>query len=54
MVQHVFQIHGLPVDMVTDRGPQFTSQFWKLFCTLIGTSANLSYGFHPQPNGQSE
>ena len=23
MVQHVFQIHGLPVYMVSDRGPQF-------------------------------
>ncbi|CDQ60113.1 unnamed protein product [Oncorhynchus mykiss] len=54
MVQHVFRIHGLPVDMVSDRGPQFLSQFWKAFCTLIGSSASLSSGFHPQTNGQSE
>ena len=54
MVQHVFQIHGLPVDMVSDRGPQFSSQFWKVFCTLIGSSASLSSGFHPQSNCQSE
>jgi transposase InsO family protein len=54
MVQHVFRIHGLTVDMVSDRGPQFLSQFWKAFCTLIGSSPSLSSGFHPQSIGQSE
>ena len=54
MVQHVFRIHGLPVDMVSDWIPQFLSQFWKAFCTLIGSSASLSSRFHPQSNGQSE
>ena len=49
MVQHVFRIHGLPVDMVSDRGPQFLSQFWKMFCILIESSASLSSGFHPSP-----
>ena len=39
--------------MVSDRGPQFSSQFWKAFCTLIGSFASLSSGFHPQTNGQS-
>jgi hypothetical protein len=50
----VFRIHRLPVDMVSNRGPQFSSQFWKPFCTLIGSSASLSSGFHLQSNGQSE
>lgn len=54
MIQHVFRIHGLPTDMVSDRGPQFASQFWKAFCALIGSSASLSSGFHPESNGQSE
>jgi transposase InsO family protein len=51
MMQHVFQIHGLPV---SDRGPQFSSRFRKAFFTLIGSSASLSSGFHPQSNGQLE
>ena len=50
MVQHVFQIHGLPSDIVSDRGPQFSSQFWKAF----GSSVSLSSGYHPHSNGQSE
>ena len=51
---HVFKYHGLPVDVVSDRGPQFTSHFWKAFCTLIGASVSLSSGYHPQSNGQTE
>ncbi len=53
MVDHVFKIHGLPTDVVSDRGPQFTSQFWGEFCRLIGASSSLSSGFHPQTNGQA-
>lgn len=54
MVQHVFRIHGLPMEVVSDRGPQFTSAFWKAFCKLLGASVCLSSGFHPQSNGQTE
>ena len=54
MVQHVFQIHGLPVDMVSEQGPQISSWFWKAFCSLIRSSASLSSGFHLQTNSQSE
>lgn len=54
MVDHVFKLHGLPTDIVSDRGPQFASQFWREFCRLIGASASLSSGFHPQTNGQAE
>ena len=32
LTQHVFRLHGLPLDIVSDRGPQFTSQVWKAFC----------------------
>lgn len=51
---HVFRLHGFPTDVVSDRGPQFTSVFWREFCTLIGATASLSSGFHPQSNGQTE
>ncbi|XP_038833605.1 protein mono-ADP-ribosyltransferase PARP12-like [Salvelinus namaycush] len=44
MLQHVFRIHGLRVDIVSYRVPQFSSRFWKVFCTLIGSLASLSSG----------
>lgn len=53
-LDNVFRIHGLPMDVVSDRGPQFTSAFWKEFCHLLGATVSLSSGFHPQSNGQSE
>ncbi len=54
VIDHVFRIHGLPMDVVSDRGPQFVSKFWKEFCCLLGASVSLSCGFHPQSNGQTE
>lgn len=54
LVLHVFRLHGIPLDIVSDRGPQFTSQVWKAFCQALGASVSLSSGFHPQTNGQTE
>ena len=51
---HVFRIHGFPRDVVSDRGPQFVSQFWKAFCSLLGATVSLTSGYHPQSNGQAE
>uniref|UniRef100_A0A3B3CQT4 Integrase catalytic domain-containing protein n=1 Tax=Oryzias melastigma TaxID=30732 RepID=A0A3B3CQT4_ORYME len=54
LVQHVFRLHGLPQDIVSDRGPQFTSRVWDAFCRAIGATASRSSGYHPQTNGQTE
>lgn len=54
MIDQVFRMHGLPVDVVSNRGPQFVSKFWKDFCQQIWATTSLSSDFHPQTNGQSE
>uniref|UniRef100_A0A3B3H5K4 Gypsy retrotransposon integrase-like protein 1 n=1 Tax=Oryzias latipes TaxID=8090 RepID=A0A3B3H5K4_ORYLA len=54
LVNHVFRHHGIPTDIVSDRGPQFISQVWKAFCSALGASISLSSGYHPQSNGQAE
>ncbi|KAI2647543.1 Transposon Tf2-9 polyprotein [Labeo rohita] len=54
VVDHVFRLHGLPTDVVSDRGPQSVSKFWQEFCKLLGATVSLSSGFHPQTNGQTE
>uniref|UniRef100_A0A8C5Q8Z1 Uncharacterized protein n=1 Tax=Leptobrachium leishanense TaxID=445787 RepID=A0A8C5Q8Z1_9ANUR len=51
---HVFRLHGTPETIISDRGPQFTSRFWKAFCTLLQISVCLSTAFHPHSNGQTE
>ncbi|XP_029699613.1 uncharacterized protein [Takifugu rubripes] len=54
VIQHIFRLHGLPERVVSDRGPQFASVFWKEFWGHLGAIACLSSGFHPQTNGQME
>ncbi|KAI2655728.1 Transposon Tf2-9 polyprotein [Labeo rohita] len=49
--EHLFH---LPKEIVSDRGPQFISHVWKAFFKLLGVSVNLSSGYHPQTNGQTE
>ena len=51
---HAWRYHGLPKSIVSDHGPQFTSDFWLALCELLGTMAKLSTAYHPQTDGQSE
>ena len=53
-LDNVFRLHGVPTDIVSDRDPRFTSQFWREFCRLTGTKQNLSTPYHPQTDGQTE
>jgi transposase InsO family protein len=51
---HVFQHNGVPEDIVSDRGPQFTSRVWRAFMEHLGVSVSLTSGYHPECNGQVE
>ena len=46
--------HGVPEQITSDRGPQFTSQLWKNVCELMGMSVNSTTAYHPQANGLVE
>ncbi|KAI2642436.1 Transposon Tf2-8 polyprotein [Labeo rohita] len=54
LFHQVFRHYGLPEEIVSDWGPQFTSHVWKAFFKLLGITVNLSSGYHPQTNGQTE
>ncbi|XP_072918431.1 uncharacterized protein [Hemitrygon akajei] len=54
LVRHVFRLHGIPTDIISDCGPQFISQVWRTFCQALGASVSISTGFHRQTNGQTE
>ncbi|KAK3525901.1 hypothetical protein QTP70_010956 [Hemibagrus guttatus] len=54
LFNQVFRYFGIPEDIVSDRGPQFVSRVWRAFFTRLGVAVNLSSGYHPQTNGQTE
>jgi hypothetical protein len=46
--------HGLPDEVITDRGTTFASKFWSALMKQVGTKHKLSSAYHPQTNGQTE
>ena len=51
---HCFRHLGVPESVVSDRGPQFISEFWGTLCKILGIERKLSTAFHPETNGQTE
>ena len=53
-INEIIRLHGIPISIILDRDPKFTSQFWNSFQDALGTRLNFSTTFHPQTDGQSE
>jgi len=53
-LDNVYRWFSLPVKMITDRDPRFTSHFGKALASKLGVQQNLSTAFHPQTDGLSE
>jgi hypothetical protein len=54
LYDRIFRDHGVPTEILTDRGPTFASKFWQAFTALIGLNHRLSTAFRPQTDGQTE
>ncbi|WRX27653.1 Reverse transcriptase domain - like 10 [Theobroma cacao] len=53
-VDEIVRVHGVPVSIVSDQDPQFTSRFWLKFQEALETELKFSTAFHPQTDGQLE
>jgi transposase InsO family protein len=47
-------LHRVPKKIVSDRGSQFTSQFWRKLHECLDIQLNFSLAYHPQTDGQTE
>jgi len=52
--KEIFSKHGLPIDIVSDRGAPYVSKLWRTFLTIQGIKSNLSTSYHPETDGQTE
>jgi hypothetical protein len=50
----VFRLHGLPNEILSDRGTQFTSKFWTAVCDALDIKLKFSSPSHHQTNGLTE
>jgi hypothetical protein len=53
-VDTVVRLHGLPSELVSDRDPRFTAEFWQSVFRSLGTRLKMSTADHPQTDGQTE
>ena len=44
--------HGIPLSIISDRGAQFTSHFWRSSKKSMGTLLTFSTTFHPHTDGR--
>jgi transposase InsO family protein len=50
-IAKVYYLHGLPATIVSDRGSQFVSAFWKALSEALGVTLTPLSGYQPQTNG---
>src|SRR3954469_6170916 len=53
-MSRIVSLHGVPKGIVSDRGTQFTSKFWRQLHESLETRLEFSTAFHPQTDGQTE
>ena len=53
-ITNIYHTHGPPNTIISDRGPQFISEFWTEFYRILGIKLKLSTAFHLQTDGQTE
>ena len=50
-IREIIRLHGVPVSIVSNRDPRFTTHFWKSFQLAMGTQLMMRTAFHPHTNG---
>ena len=54
LVEHLIVRHGVPEQLLSDRGPNFLSELVLEICKLLGIEKINTSGYHPQSDGLVE
>jgi len=52
-VNEVIRLHGVPMSIMSERDPRFTSRLWPSLQRALGTKLNLSTTSHLQTDGDT-
>ena len=53
-ISRIYCLYGRPDNIISDRGTQFISQFWRYLSDRLGVTLRHSSSFHPETDGQTE
>ncbi|GJX59357.1 putative reverse transcriptase domain-containing protein [Tanacetum coccineum] len=53
-IKEIVSWHGVPISIILDHDSHFTSRFWQLLQSAMGTQLDMSTTYHPETDGQSE
>ena len=54
MYDWIYPIHGLLLQIISDRGVQFTAELFQEWCSLLGIKSTMSTAYHSQTDKQTE
>jgi len=53
-IQEVFSKHGIPIHIISDRGNEFVSKFFRALANALDIKLHFTSGYHPKADGQIE
>ena len=54
LYDRIYPLHGLPLQIISDRGVQYSAELFQEWCKLLGIESTMSTAYHPQTDGQTE
>jgi transposase InsO family protein len=54
LYDRIYPLHGLPLQIISDRGTQFAAELFQEWCKLLEIESTMSTAYHPQTDGQTE
>ena len=50
----VYPLHGLLLQIISDRGVQYSAELFQEWCKILGIKSTMSTAYHLQIDGQTE